>query len=115
MSIAQGFLGELEHESAVTREKIKRVPDDKLAYKPHEKSRSFGALIGHIGESTQWGVAILTQDVFDFNPDEYTPPTPDSVDEAVEAFDKGIAALKDSLQNIDDEKMLANWKMVIKG
>ena len=56
MSIAETFLAELEQEAPPTRESISRVPDDKLSYKPHEKSMSVSSLIGHMADGLKfWG------------------------------------------------------------
>ena len=115
MSIAQGMLMELEHEATMTHGKIERVPDDKLDYKPHEKSMSMRQLIGHLAESPGWGLVMLDQDTFDMNPDEYKPFAPASVKEAVETFDKNIAAVRASLESKSDENMHETWKMTVKG
>ena len=115
MSIAQGFLAELSHEAGVTRGKIERVPDDKLDYKPHEKSMTMRALIGHIAEAPQWGAAMVSQDEFDMNPDEYTPASPASVKETLELFDNSIAAVREVLEGTSDERMMATWKMSVRG
>lgn len=48
MSIAQAMLAEFEHESKITRKFLERIPQDKLAWKPHEKSHTAGALGRHI-------------------------------------------------------------------
>ena len=42
------MLGEFEHESKITRKFLERVPQDKLMWKPHEKSHTAGALGLHI-------------------------------------------------------------------
>lgn len=115
MSIAQGMLMELAHEAPMTRGKIERVPDDKLDFKPHEKSMSIRQLIGHIAESPGWGLVMIEQDAFDMNPDEYKVFEPASVKEAVETFDKNIAAVKAALEGKSDEYMHETWKMSVKG
>ena len=70
MAIANGLLAELEHEAALTRKTLERVPDDKLDYKPHDKSFSMGELSGHIANVPQWGPTTIHMDVFDL-PDDY--------------------------------------------
>ena len=44
MSIAHAMLGEFEHEAKITRKFLERIPQDKLMWKPHEKSHTAGAL-----------------------------------------------------------------------
>ena len=48
MSMIQGILQELEMEAATTARVLDRVPNDKLAWKPHAKSMSLGQLAMHI-------------------------------------------------------------------
>src|SRR5438552_16243388 len=48
MSIARAMLAEFEHESKITRKFLERIPQDKLTWKPHEKSHTAGALALHI-------------------------------------------------------------------
>src|SRR5262249_61601523 len=42
MALKDGLIAEYDHEVATTRKLIERVPDDKLAWKPHPKSTSIG-------------------------------------------------------------------------
>jgi hypothetical protein len=48
MSIAQAMLAEFEQEAKTTRKFLERVPQEKLAWKPHEKSHTAGELAHHI-------------------------------------------------------------------
>ena len=49
MAIADALIAELEQEAATTRRVLERVPADKLAWKPHDKSMSLGRLALHAG------------------------------------------------------------------
>ena len=42
MAITQALLPEFDREMANTRKTLERVPDDKLGWKPHEKSMTLG-------------------------------------------------------------------------
>ena len=67
MSIAETFLPELEQEAAITRRVLERVPEDKLTWKPHEKSMSLARLATHI--------ANVPGDIVDFiSPEEFKIP-----------------------------------------
>ena len=48
MTVAAGLLQELEQESQATRRVLERVPDSRLAWRPHEKSWTLGELAMHI-------------------------------------------------------------------
>ncbi|MBV9083764.1 MAG: hypothetical protein JOZ62_13880, partial [Acidobacteriaceae bacterium] len=60
MKISEGLLAEFEQEMANTRKILERVPEDKIAWKPHRKSMTMGRLAGHIAELPNWGVHALT-------------------------------------------------------
>ena len=54
MTIAELLLPELDQELATTRRVLERVPDDKLGWKPHEKSFSMGELASHVANLIKW-------------------------------------------------------------
>src|SRR4051794_21370006 len=67
MTIAEAFLAEFEQEARTTRKFLERLPADKLAWKPHEKSKTAGGLALHIATSPG-GVVRMAQ------ADEAAPP-----------------------------------------
>ena len=48
MSTIEMLLQELAQEAQTTRRVLERVPDDRLGWKPHERSMSLGQLALHI-------------------------------------------------------------------
>src|SRR5262245_9887776 len=44
MALKDGLLAEFDHEMGTTRKLLERVPDEKLPWKPHERSMSLGGL-----------------------------------------------------------------------
>ena len=58
-------LGDLDHELATTRRLLERVPEDKLAWKPHEKSMSLGRLAMHLAELPRLQSTVLADDFLD--------------------------------------------------
>src|SRR5262249_48900652 len=71
MAIKDGLLVEFDHEMATTRRLLERVPDDKLSWKPHERSMTLGGLATHLANIPVWGGSILSQTSFDL---ETAPP-----------------------------------------
>src|SRR5262245_48300141 len=65
MAIKDGLLVEFDHEIGTTRRLLERLPDDKLAWKPHEKSMSMGGLATHLANLPAWGGNILNEPFFD--------------------------------------------------
>src|SRR5262249_36620471 len=65
MATKDGLLADYDHEMGTTRKLLERLPDDKLAWKPHPKSMSLGGLATHLGNIPSWGGTILNDASFD--------------------------------------------------
>ena len=48
MAISEALLAEFDQEMASARRSLERIPEDKLGWKPHEKSMTLGRLAGHV-------------------------------------------------------------------
>lgn len=110
-NIASALIAEMEHEAAVTRTCLERVPAEKFDWKPHEKSMTFGKLATHIAEMFSWTPATLQQPELDFSKFDYKPLEPATTDELVEYLDKNVAEAIDVLRNTPDEVFLETWTM----
>jgi len=118
MKISESMLPEFDHEMANTRKTLERVPFDKLSWKPHPKSFSFGDLATHIATMADWGKITVEMDSFDYAPPgapPYTPPKLASSKELLESFDKGVAGARAALAAADDNTMLAPWSLMAGG
>jgi uncharacterized damage-inducible protein DinB len=115
MSLSQSFLSELDHEAATTRKCLERIPDDKLSWKPHEKSMTMGQLATHIAEMANWAVVTAKTDEFDMNPpggQPYQSPVMKSTKEVVSFFDKNVAEAKTAISGVtDDSKWMETWTL----
>lgn len=115
MALSQALLPELEHEFAGTRKTIERVPDDKLAWKPHAKSFSMGDLATHLAEMPGWATVTLEQDSFDVNPpggSTHQRPKVSSRQEILEMLDKNLAAARALLAKATDEQLMKPWSLL---
>ena len=65
MAIKDGLLAEFDHEMGTTRRLLERLPDDKLSWKPHDRSMSMGGLATHLANLPNWGGNILNEPFFD--------------------------------------------------
>jgi hypothetical protein len=65
MPLVDALLPEFDHEMTVTRKLLERVPDDKLAWKPHAKSYSLGQLAQHVATIPMWGSVTLSESEID--------------------------------------------------
>jgi uncharacterized damage-inducible protein DinB len=112
MSIAQAMLPEFDHEMALTRKCIERVPDDKFSYRPHQKSMPMGMLMSHLVEMVGWTAPTIAEDEFDMNPpggQPYKTHEYPNVKEALLAFDKNVSEGRKALAGASDETLVKNW------
>jgi uncharacterized damage-inducible protein DinB len=113
MSIAQSLLAEFELQAPITRRFLERLPEDKLMWKPHEKSMSAGQLAYHL--------AFVPGGVVRFVNANPTPepnfnfPQPSSRQEILKTFDESIATVRESLSKADDASMNETWRLTIGG
>src|SRR6185295_5879046 len=74
MAIRDALLADYDHEMGTTRRLLERLPEDKLGWKPHDKSMSLGGLAAHLCGIPEWARTILNEPSFDLA--EATPPAP---------------------------------------
>ena len=107
MAIADALLMEFENEAKTTQRVLDRVPEDKLTWKPHQKSFSLGQLALHVA-AAQGNIAMAAvPDNFEFP--NMSQVEPKSKKEVLDAFAKSLATSKETLKKMDDAKMMATW------
>ncbi len=114
----QSLLPEFDMEMTKTRKTLERVPDDKLDFKPHEKSMTMGRLAGHLAELTSWLPGTIDADSFDVAPvdgPKYQPLHAASRQQALDAFDKNVAAARAALERATDENLMKPWSLLSGG
>lgn len=113
-AIAQSLLAEFEQQVVITRRYIERLPEDKLTWKPHEKSLTAGQLAYHLA-SVPGGVIRATQS----NPAELQSfpsfPQPGNLDECLRTLDESIASVSQILPTFDDAALRETWRLSIAG
>lgn len=111
MTLGQMLAAELTQEAIATRKMLERLPNDKLTWKPHEKSMTTERLAGHIVEMIGWTEPTVTKDVLDFATMDYTPKVYTDSAELVTDFDKNVADAAAILNNTPNETFGENWTM----
>ncbi|MDE3187631.1 MAG: DinB family protein [Acidobacteriota bacterium] len=112
MSIAKSLLAEFEEQAPVTRRFLERLPEDKLTWKPHDKSMSAGQLALHLATvpgNVVRAAQINPQQAPDFSR-FFTQPA--SRDEVLRTLDESIATVKDLLPTFDDAAMNETWRLL---
>ena len=117
MAINQAMLPEFDHEMANTRKTLERVPDDKFAWKPHEKSFAMGGLATHLANLPSWTSYTIDQDSLDIAPNGESPRAMplNSQAELLETFDKNVAAARAALAGASDEHLFKPWMLLANG
>ena len=105
MAIADALIGELEQEAATTRRVLQRVPADKLAWKPHEKSMSLGQLALHVAQVPGFAAGLAVQNPGSL-PENFEQASAQSVDEALSALADSVGKAKEIVQGFDDAAMM---------
>ncbi|HWY43246.1 MAG TPA: DinB family protein [Candidatus Sulfotelmatobacter sp.] len=110
MPIAQTILKEFEEQAAVTRKFLDRLPEDRLTWKPHEKSMTAGQLAYHLA-FVPGGVIQFVQNSPAQAPD-FNFPQPATKAEILKTFEDSIATVRSLLPALDDKKIQETWRLV---
>ena len=113
MRMVDSILAEVEQEAQTTKRVLERIPEDKLAWRPHPKSFSLGQLGLHIA-SLPGGVAAGAV------PDTIEAPSfiraePKSRQEILDTFATSLESAKEILTKMDDERLMATWRLTKNG
>ena len=111
MPIAQTLLAEFETQAPITRRFLERLPEDKLTWKPHEKSMTAGQLAYHLAH-VPGGVVRFVQTNPVQAPEFAGFPQPASRQEILKTFEESIATVRTALSKCDDASMLETWRML---
>src|SRR5205823_1313342 len=114
MPIAQSLLSEFEVQAAITRKFLERLPEDKLTWKPHEKSRTAGQLALHLA-SVPGGVVRFVQNNPAESPGFSSGPQPASRAEILKTLEDSIAGVRSFLSKCEDHTMQETWRMMANG
>lgn len=115
MKLIDSLIIEFEREAQTTRKHFARLPNDKLNWRPHDKSFTAGALASHITEMITWTDAIFNQDELDFDPSTYKPYAATSAAELLKTFDDNVARAKQVLAAAAEESLAQPWSLKIMG
>jgi uncharacterized damage-inducible protein DinB len=111
MALIDGMLQELDEEARTTRRVLERVPDNQLAWRPHEKARTLGELALHVA-MVPGAVAELIASQSPAQVPTFTDPSPKSASELIPTLDQSIAKAKEVLGGVDDAALMATWRLM---
>ena len=110
MSIKEGIIAELNHETNNTKRILNNLSNDNWDYKPHEKSMALGALASHIVELHGWVANAASMDVFDFHKD-YKPMGEVSLEDLKQLLEDNLQKNIEFVNSKDDAFWLTPWTL----
>jgi uncharacterized damage-inducible protein DinB len=112
MSVRNSLLPDFDHEMALTRHLLERLPDHAFAWRPHEMSYALGGLATHLAQLPRWGNWILDHDSYDLAESGKSRATEKgSRAEVLELFDAHVAGVRRGLVEKTEAELLATWSL----
>jgi uncharacterized damage-inducible protein DinB len=106
----EALIQELDQEAQTTKRVLERVPGDKLAWKPHDKSMSLGQLALHVATCPGSVAEMARQQPF--QAPQFVQPGAKRVSELLPALDQSVARAKDILRSMDDSALGKMWTLM---
>ena len=115
MTIIDSLIREFKNEAQTTRKHLERLPNEKLDWRPHEKSFTAGGLASHIVECISWADSIFNQEEIDIDLASYKPYQATSAADLLKTFDDKVARCQQALEGVDAEAMMQPWRLKMMG
>lgn len=105
------LVAELLSEAGSTRRVLERVPEHRLAWRPHPRSMSLGQLAQHVATIPGGVAAMLDGDGIDAATVDFTQRPAASRAELLAAFEDSVARARGFLAGLDAKRLAAPWRM----
>jgi len=102
------LLMELEQESETSRRLLELLPEDKLGWRPHQKSMTLGQLAMHLAMIPGSIASVVQADSFDVTANRM-PPQPESRAQVIDTFETSQAEAVEKLGAFDDAALAKMW------
>ena len=115
---AKGLLTAFDQIIAGTKTVLEAVPEDRLDWRPHDRSWTLGELATHLANLPNWTAATLSVSEFDISPAEGAPPpliALGSTAELVEALEQSAASARSAIEACSDTDLADTWTMLVAG
>jgi len=114
MPLADAIIAELDREGKSTARILERVPREKFAWKPHEKSMSLGQLAFHIANLPNAALRMLREGRVEVG--KARPAAdPDETQNLVEVFQRNLVTLKSALLETSDAALMERFSFTRDG
>lgn len=115
MSMSARILPAFDHLIEGTRQHLESIPDDRLGWKPHDKSYTLGELGTHLANLPTWAMITIGQDEFDVAPPGEDPPWMEALSssaEMVSAIDENATAARAAIEGASDDDLMEEWTLL---
>jgi hypothetical protein len=115
MTISALLVPEFDHEIAVTREVLKRVPDERAEWKPHPRAFPMAHLAQLVARLPGWVPMMFDRNVLDLAPVDGPRFPGYSIEKTatlLAEFDRNAAAGRAALAAATDEVMQQQWTLL---
>lgn len=109
------LLNELLQESVTTKRLLERVPEERLAWRPHPKSMTLGQLALHVAAIPGDLSRLAQVDEFDASNANFDPPAPESKRAIEAALKKSIDDATEYLTSLEADRADATWRLTLRG
>ena len=110
MNAVEIAFADFQNELDNTRKVLERLPEDKLTWKPHEKSMSLGDLADHVARLPFFFETTATADSYDLSGWKQ-PPSPTTRAEVLQTFDERSKAALESMKQLTPENLMQPWSL----
>ena len=109
MPIAETLLPEFDQEMATTRRLLERVPSDRGAWKPHEKSFSLGHLAQLVSRMPEWFTQMLRHTDLDLG--AFQGYSLEKTETLLAEFDRHVAEARATIGAASDADFMVPWSL----
>jgi len=113
MTLSEQFVAEFDEEMKPTRRLLERVPSERGAWKPHQKSFALGHLAQLVARMPGWITATLAAPVLDLT--TFKGYSFEKTETLLEEFDRGVKEARAALARATDADFAQPWELTMGG
>ncbi|MBS4218301.1 DinB family protein [Bacillus sp. FJAT-49711] len=109
--VKQLIVGDAMQELANTRRILERLPEEHMAWKPHEKSMTLGELATHLINLLNWQIAIFQSPELDLSTVPLRREALERRAEVLDEFDENVGILEKLIGESDEKTLGEGWTL----
>lgn len=109
--VKQLIIGDVANELASTRRILERLPEEHMAWRPHEKSMTLGGLATHLINLLNWQIAIFQYPEYDISTVPLRRDALEKRADVLEEFDANVGKLDKLIGECDENTLGEVWTL----